>query len=419
MTDNPTARLLDCGLCFEEQGEEVHPHPECPIATVARYHRRADEVQAVQWTGSNVDELRAFAGPHFDTIDPEDRLEDGDQDAQVLIEASYWTGISPGYWVLKFEDHLDVERDENFRAGWAPAVVPVVSAAVPPTTRTALRDRIAEALYAHDHPGHLVPLNETGMGPAYQESADAVLAVLPPPATQTAEPVCVCGHPMRLHHEDVCLLTGCGCNDGREPEAADLADRLEAVLTEKFTELGNPFSRMRIAFQGPDGWPASKEVGPHDVALVLRELLADEAPPLPSIHANDVAGFCPACGHGVLMLGSGGHVTCTLMDCPKPEAADELLHRADEAQQQPETQDRSAGCCGRPPGAICVHDHPAAASAGVQTDEEARVSPTAVLLATPCDACDHTLNWHRNDVGCTVPRCVCGRFQHPDEEATP
>ena len=24
-------RLLDCGLCYEEQGEEVHPHPECPI----------------------------------------------------------------------------------------------------------------------------------------------------------------------------------------------------------------------------------------------------------------------------------------------------------------------------------------------------------------------------------------------------
>jgi hypothetical protein len=24
------ARLLDCGLCYEENGEEVHPHPECP-----------------------------------------------------------------------------------------------------------------------------------------------------------------------------------------------------------------------------------------------------------------------------------------------------------------------------------------------------------------------------------------------------
>lgn len=24
------ARLLSCGLCYEEKGEEIHPHPECP-----------------------------------------------------------------------------------------------------------------------------------------------------------------------------------------------------------------------------------------------------------------------------------------------------------------------------------------------------------------------------------------------------
>ncbi|HZF92041.1 hypothetical protein [Streptomyces sp.] len=54
--------------------------------------------------------------------------------------------------------------------------------------RAALRDRIAEALYGHDHPSHLVPLHETGMEPAYRESADAVLAVLPPPVDQAAEP---------------------------------------------------------------------------------------------------------------------------------------------------------------------------------------------------------------------------------------
>ena len=43
-------------------------------------------------------------------------------------------------------------------------------------------------------------------------------------------------------------------------------------------------------------------------------------------------------------------------------------------------------------------------------------SPTAVYLATRCNACQHTLNWHRNDVGCTVVLCVCGRFQPPEEE---
>lgn len=38
----------------------------------------------------------------------------------------------------------------------------------------------------------------------------------------------------------------------------------------------------------------------------------------------------------------------------------------------------------------------------------------AQYLSTPCDACEHTLNWHRNDVGCTVTDCVCGRFRTPD-----
>lgn len=31
MTHTPPDRLLPCGLDYEENGEEVHPHPECPI----------------------------------------------------------------------------------------------------------------------------------------------------------------------------------------------------------------------------------------------------------------------------------------------------------------------------------------------------------------------------------------------------
>lgn len=30
-----TDRLLDCGLCYEEDGEEVHPHPECKLGDTA------------------------------------------------------------------------------------------------------------------------------------------------------------------------------------------------------------------------------------------------------------------------------------------------------------------------------------------------------------------------------------------------
>ncbi|MFH9610461.1 hypothetical protein [Streptomyces sp. NPDC017448] len=64
------------------------------------------------------------------------------------------------------------------------------------------------------------------------------------------------------------------------------------------------------------------------------------------------------------------------------------------------------------PGALAVARQLLGAT---ETAPSAASPSTAAMLATPCDACDHTLNWHRNDVGCTVPRCVCGRFQDPIE----
>lgn len=43
-------------------------------------------------------------------------------------------------------------------------------------------------------------------------------------------------------------------------------------------------------------------------------------------YGQRVAGECPmGCGR-TLFLGHGGHVTCSLLGCPHPTAADELLH---------------------------------------------------------------------------------------------
>lgn len=42
-----------------------------------------------------------------------------------------------------------------------------------------------------------------------------------------------------------------------------------------------------------------------------------------------VQGRCPACGHEVLILGEGGYVTCSLIDCPDPEAVTKMLERKD------------------------------------------------------------------------------------------
>jgi hypothetical protein len=150
----------------------------------------------------------------------------------------------------------------------------------PETARTLLRDteRYLSALHGsvarHDN----LAANLGCAGCELRDRLAVELRAEPSSAgvSTATEPVCVCGHPMRLHHEDVCL-TECGCNDGRESEDTDLPDRLAAALTARFTELGNPYSAMRRHEQGPDGWPASHPVGPKQVADVLRELLTAPA----------------------------------------------------------------------------------------------------------------------------------------------
>ncbi|MEH0574344.1 hypothetical protein QBA54_07570 [Streptomyces sp. B21-108] len=87
-----------------------------------RYRNRVEEIEAIQWTGSNADQLRVFCGPDFDTIDPEDRVDDPNQDAQLLSDASHWVGIKPTDWVLKFDGYFVAKSDVPFRAVWEPAV---------------------------------------------------------------------------------------------------------------------------------------------------------------------------------------------------------------------------------------------------------------------------------------------------------
>jgi hypothetical protein len=41
-----------------------------------------------------------------------------------------------------------------------------------------------------------------------------------------------------------------------------------------------------------------------------------------------VQGRCPACSRSTLILGVGGYVTCSHLDCPDPCAASDLLEQA-------------------------------------------------------------------------------------------
>lgn len=139
-----------------------------------RYRHRTPEVEAVQWTGSNADALRAFAGADFDEIELDDRTEDPDETAAVR-EAAHgtWRGLKPGDWVVKLDGGLYEFAAADFAEQYEPAGV------APVTARPVLRDRAAAALHAHDYPGRAWPPEREGMADAYRRQAAAVLAVLP------------------------------------------------------------------------------------------------------------------------------------------------------------------------------------------------------------------------------------------------
>jgi hypothetical protein len=177
------------------------------------------------------------------------------------------------------------------------------------------------------------------------EGAEGLMTEQPnvPAADRAAEPLCVCGHPMHLHHEDVCL-TECGCNDGRETESAtDLPGRLADALAARYTQQGKLHAGMRRHEQGPDGWPASHPVGPRDVAEVLRELLA----------AFAVEVVLPAPADRAAVLEEAAPVKqradCTELEWAEQERARfERLYtretaRADLAEQRADTAARDAG----------------------------------------------------------------------------
>lgn len=334
-----------------------------PTTTTARY-RCAEEAEAVQWTGSNAEQLRTFCGSDFDTIDPEDRGEDPDETAAVRSHThGGWIGLTPGDWVVKHADHFSSASDEEFRARWAPAV----SSAVPPTNEGELRDRIRHVLARSDgfDPNELEPRD-------YLIQADALLAVLPPPADRYRTAWLSARHRAGVLSAELTRRAPLLAEYAAATiEAQKQAENAERIRENADFHLGQEMARRQLAEKETarlradraavllwaaddleawqpefsERWAVAErqryEDGIDAAADRLRRLAA-ETPPLPSIHTNDVAGFCPTCGHGVLMLGDGGHVVCTLIDCPNPDAADELLHAA------AETRTPEVPCCSDP-----------------------------------------------------------------------
>lgn len=108
----------------------------------ARFRHRIPEIEAVQWTGSNADQLRAFCGPDFDEIDLDDRIEDPDQTAAVR-EADHgtWRGLAPGDWVVRLDEGLYEFSAADFAKQYEPAAAPSA-----PADRAGRSERYAAAI---------------------------------------------------------------------------------------------------------------------------------------------------------------------------------------------------------------------------------------------------------------------------------
>lgn len=105
------------------------------MSAPARYRKRPIEVTAIQWTGDNEDECRAFA-PSFHAVPPEDRSGDPDVTAQVDGPIT-WEPLYTGDWVVCAGDVGDVGYDvvsaqefgEKFELVTAPIPAEAVEAA--------------------------------------------------------------------------------------------------------------------------------------------------------------------------------------------------------------------------------------------------------------------------------------------------
>ncbi|MFI1165602.1 hypothetical protein ACH4UM_18800 [Streptomyces sp. NPDC020801] len=208
---------------------------------------------------------------------------------------------------------------------------------------------------------------------------EAEPAAVEPPVDQAA--VWVDGDPL-MEAIAAAAYAHCRTGDGgivhddpRNIAAAVAGVARAAVLREAADALG-ALDPVEAALAGEHAW--------HDAAALLRRLANKEQ--------SDSPVRCQSCDHEAQYHDSDGRCWFTVergtpgsnLVCPC--AAAHTRDAADEAQQQPATE-------------------------APETDR------TAAYLSTQCDACRHTLNWHRNDVGCTVTHCVCGRFRPSTEEA--
>lgn len=88
--------------------------------SIQRFRSREPEIEAIQWTEDNEEELREFTNKSFYFLDPEDREDDPDQTAAVFCNFR-WEGVYPGDWIIRDEQkEIRLMRKEDFEKEYDP-----------------------------------------------------------------------------------------------------------------------------------------------------------------------------------------------------------------------------------------------------------------------------------------------------------
>ncbi|MFJ6667451.1 hypothetical protein [Streptomyces sp. NPDC091383] len=170
--------------------------------------------------------------------------------------------------------------------------------------------------------------------PAKGDDAPAVS----PSADRAAEESCVCGEPEApgtVHRTDgPCYIADRAALRDRIARAARTVPLRLGPNAAAMAQRGKPvILNMSEADRLADA-VLSVLPEPVDAAAVRAEALPSSTAPL-AAGLPLVKGRCPACGTAGLFLGNGGYVTCSLIDCPEPDAASVVLERTLEARQDP------------------------------------------------------------------------------------
>ena len=83
---------------------------------IRKFRQRHPQIEAIQWTGDNAEDLRKFTSKSFYFIDPEDREDDPDQTAAVFTTQNHrWEGVYPGDWIIRTADEeIRMMRKDDF-----------------------------------------------------------------------------------------------------------------------------------------------------------------------------------------------------------------------------------------------------------------------------------------------------------------